>query len=73
MCATNPKIDNLMKKRTFKEVLEPVHYIVKPQCIDYAVESCSFPFAFELCKHESSAHKLPEIYLKHAMYLEDEG
>lgn len=43
------------------------------QCIDYAVESCSFPFAFELCKHESSAHKLPEIYLKHAMYLEDEG
>ena len=33
----------------------------------------AFPYAFELCKHQSMGHKLGEIYLKHAMSLEDEG
>ena len=31
----------------------------------------SFDFAFELARL-ASKHKVPEIHLKHAMYLEDE-
>lgn len=40
--------------------------------IDYAAENCAFEFAFELSK-SAMKNKLPEIHLKHAMYLEDEG
>ncbi|WAR22903.1 IF172-like protein [Mya arenaria] len=40
--------------------------------IDYAAENCAFDFAFELAKI-AMKEKLPEIHLKHAMYLEDEG
>ena len=32
----------------------------------------AFEFAFELCK-ASMHHKQPELYLKYAMFLEDEG
>ena len=32
----------------------------------------AFEFAFDLAK-TSQKNKLPEIHLKHAMYLEDEG
>ncbi|XP_015905887.1 intraflagellar transport protein 172 homolog [Parasteatoda tepidariorum] len=39
--------------------------------IDYATENCAFDFAFELSK-TSMKHKLPDIHLKFAMFLEDE-
>ncbi|XP_042189213.1 intraflagellar transport protein 172 homolog [Callorhinchus milii] len=40
--------------------------------IDYAADNCSFEFAFELARL-SMKHKIPDIHLKHAMFLEDEG
>uniref|UniRef100_A0AAY4EKD8 Intraflagellar transport protein 172 homolog n=1 Tax=Denticeps clupeoides TaxID=299321 RepID=A0AAY4EKD8_9TELE len=40
--------------------------------IDFAADNCSFDFAFELAR-ASMKHKVPEIHLKHAMFLEDEG
>ncbi|XP_078397553.1 intraflagellar transport protein 172 homolog isoform X1 [Cetorhinus maximus] len=40
--------------------------------IDYAADNCSFDFAFELSRL-SMKNKIPDIHLKHAMYLEDEG
>ncbi|CAL8315982.1 unnamed protein product [Lota lota] len=40
--------------------------------IDFASDNCSFDFAFELARL-ASKQKIPEIHLKHAMYLEDEG
>ncbi|OWF38575.1 intraflagellar transport protein 172 homolog [Mizuhopecten yessoensis] len=40
--------------------------------IDYAAENCAFDFAFELARL-ANKNKLPDIHLKHAMYLEDEG
>lgn len=42
------------------------------QAIDYACESGSFAFAFELAKASCKA-KITEVHVKHAMYLEDEG
>ena len=41
-------------------------------CIEYAVDTTSFDFAFELAKNLSE-DKVSEIHLKHAMYMEDEG
>jgi intraflagellar transport protein 172 len=44
------------------------------QAIDYAMESGAFPHAFELTRCSPALkHKLPEVHLKFAMYLEDEG
>ncbi|XP_030200601.1 intraflagellar transport protein 172 homolog [Gadus morhua] len=40
--------------------------------IDFASDNCSFDFAFELARL-ANKQKVPEIHLKHAMYLEDEG
>ncbi|KAJ3607079.1 hypothetical protein NHX12_026594 [Muraenolepis orangiensis] len=40
--------------------------------IDFASNNCSFDFAFELARL-ASKQKLPEVHLKHAMYLEDES
>uniref|UniRef100_UPI003AACFFE7 intraflagellar transport protein 172 homolog isoform X1 n=1 Tax=Centroberyx gerrardi TaxID=166262 RepID=UPI003AACFFE7 len=40
--------------------------------IDFASDNCVFDFAFELARL-SSKQKIPEIHLKHAMYMEDEG
>ncbi|GFY01521.1 intraflagellar transport protein 172 homolog [Trichonephila clavipes] len=40
--------------------------------IDYAAENCAFDFAFELAR-TAMKHKLPDIHLKYAMFLEDEG
>ncbi|KAM9496806.1 intraflagellar transport protein 172 homolog [Clarias gariepinus] len=40
--------------------------------IDFAAENRSFDFAFELARL-SSKQKIPEIHLKNAMFLEDEG
>lgn len=40
--------------------------------IDYAAENCAFDFAFELAR-TAMKHKMPDIHLKHAMFLEDEG
>lgn len=40
--------------------------------IDYAMDSCAFPHAFDIAR-ACAQHKLPEIHLKYAMYLEDEG
>ncbi|XP_029847708.3 intraflagellar transport protein 172 homolog [Ixodes scapularis] len=40
--------------------------------IDYAAESCAFDFAFELAQ-ASAKHKLADVHLKYAMFLEDEG
>lgn len=40
--------------------------------IEYASENCAFDFAFELARL-ANKNKLPEICLKHAMFLEDEG
>ncbi|KAJ9515621.1 hypothetical protein QJQ45_021684, partial [Haematococcus lacustris] len=40
--------------------------------IDYAVESGAFPQAFDLARAGAKT-KLPEVHLKYAMYLEDEG
>uniref|UniRef100_A0A8C4PL37 Intraflagellar transport 172 n=1 Tax=Equus asinus TaxID=9793 RepID=A0A8C4PL37_EQUAS len=40
--------------------------------IDHAADNCSFEFAFELSRL-ALKHKTPEIHLRFAMYLEDEG
>ncbi|XP_063770977.1 intraflagellar transport protein 172 homolog isoform X3 [Pseudophryne corroboree] len=40
--------------------------------IDHAAENCTFDFAFELAR-QAMKEKLPEIHLKYAMFLEDEG
>ncbi|MBN3302921.1 IF172 protein, partial [Amia calva] len=40
--------------------------------IDFAAENCSFDFAFELARL-AMKHKIPDIHLKSAMFLEDEG
>ena len=42
------------------------------QAIDYATESGAFEHAFALAQN-SKKEKLPEVHLKYAMYLEDEG
>lgn len=42
------------------------------EAIDYAAEQCAFDFAFDLA-HIGMKNKLPDIYYKQAMYLEDEG
>ena len=42
------------------------------QAIDYATESGAFEHAFALSL-ASKKEKLPEVHLKYAMYLEDEG
>jgi len=42
------------------------------QAIDYATESGAFDQAFHLAR-SSKKEKLPDVHLKHAMYLEDEG
>ena len=42
------------------------------QAIDYATESGAFEHAFALA-NASRKDKLPEVHLKYAMYLEDEG
>ena len=43
-----------------------------PQAIDYATESGAFAQAFELTR-AGAKQKLPEVHLKYAMFLEDEG
>ncbi|XP_054716571.1 intraflagellar transport protein 172 homolog [Uloborus diversus] len=40
--------------------------------IDYAAENCAFDFAFELAR-TAMKHKMPDIHLKYAMFLEDNG
>lgn len=40
--------------------------------IEYAVEAAAFKHAFEFAQFGAQA-KIPEIHLKYAMYLEDEG
>ncbi|KAL4649200.1 hypothetical protein GN956_G7681 [Arapaima gigas] len=40
--------------------------------IDFAADSCSFDFAFDLARL-SMKDRIPYVHLKHAMYLEDEG
>ncbi|XP_047600745.1 intraflagellar transport protein 172 homolog isoform X10 [Lutra lutra] len=40
--------------------------------VDHAADNCSFEFAFELSRL-ALKHKTPEIHLRYAMYLEDEG
>ncbi|KAH9371347.1 hypothetical protein HPB48_007918 [Haemaphysalis longicornis] len=40
--------------------------------VDYAAENCAFDFAFELAQ-AAAKHKLPDIHLKYAIFLEDEG
>lgn len=40
--------------------------------IDYATENCAFDFAFEIARI-AMKDKLPDIHLKYAMFLEDEG
>ncbi|EFJ49307.1 intraflagellar protein IFT172 [Volvox carteri f. nagariensis] len=42
------------------------------QAIEYAVESGAFAQAFEMTR-AGAKHKLPEVHLKYAMFLEDEG
>lgn len=42
------------------------------QAIDYAADSGAFAHAFDLAT-ASAKHKLPELHLKFAMFLEDEG
>eukprot|EP00052_Salpingoeca_macrocollata_P025012 m.226452 g.226452 ORF g.226452 m.226452 type:complete len:1747 (+) comp22359_c0_seq2:150-5390(+) len=42
------------------------------QAVDIACESGSFDFAFELARSAAKS-KLPDVYLRHAMHLEDEG
>jgi len=50
-----------------------MHTHIKCTVAYYNVIDCSaFEFAFELAKI-AMKDKLPEIHLKHAMYLEDEG
>ena len=50
-------------------------YLVKHDlvdaAIDHAAETGAFELAFDLCKH-SMPKKLPEVYLKHALFLEDD-
>uniref|UniRef100_A0A2K5WX28 Intraflagellar transport 172 n=1 Tax=Macaca fascicularis TaxID=9541 RepID=A0A2K5WX28_MACFA len=40
--------------------------------VDHAADNCSFEFAFELSRL-ALKHKTPEVHLKYAMFLEDEG
>ncbi|XP_071116630.1 intraflagellar transport protein 172 homolog isoform X1 [Haliotis cracherodii] len=40
--------------------------------IDYATENCAFEFAFDLGR-VAMKNKLPDVHLKYAMFLEDEG
>ncbi|KAI1897568.1 hypothetical protein AGOR_G00084610 [Albula goreensis] len=40
--------------------------------IDFAADNCSFDFAFDLARL-SMKNKIPDIHLKNAMFLEDEG
>ncbi|CAH1772611.1 unnamed protein product [Owenia fusiformis] len=40
--------------------------------IDYASENCAFDFAFELSR-TAMKNKMPDIHLKYAMFLEDDG
>ena len=40
--------------------------------VDYAAENCAFDFAFDLAK-TAMKNKMPDIHLKYAMFLEDEG
>ncbi|XP_067120573.1 intraflagellar transport protein 172 homolog [Centruroides vittatus] len=40
--------------------------------IEYASENCAFEFAFDLAR-TAMKHKLPDIHLRYAMFLEDEG
>ncbi|XP_078486595.1 intraflagellar transport protein 172 homolog [Ciona intestinalis] len=40
--------------------------------IDYAADNCAFDFAFELVR-AGMQDKAPDLHLKHAMFLEDEG
>ena len=42
------------------------------QAIDYAIDSGAFDHAFQLAR-SSLRSKLPDVHLKHALYLEDEG
>eukprot|EP01137_Pigoraptor_chileana_P037243 Opistho-2@34026 len=42
------------------------------QAIDYAADNGAFDFAFDLCRSAMKS-RLPDIHLKHAMFLEDEG
>jgi len=42
------------------------------QAVDYAIDSGAFDHAFQLAR-SSLKKKLPEVYLKHALFLEDEG
>ncbi|CAM6098614.1 unnamed protein product [Calypogeia fissa] len=42
------------------------------QAIEYATDAGAFEHAFDLCR-TSLKHKLPEVQLKYAMFLEDEG
>ncbi|KAL2652215.1 hypothetical protein R1flu_020343 [Riccia fluitans] len=42
------------------------------QAIEYATEAGAFEHAFDLCR-SSLKYKLPEVQLKYAMFLEDEG
>ncbi|XP_024531630.1 intraflagellar transport protein 172 [Selaginella moellendorffii] len=42
------------------------------QALDYALDSCAFDHAFDLCR-SSIKSKLPEVHLRFAMSLEDEG
>jgi len=42
------------------------------QAIDYAIESSSFEHGFVFAR-AGAKHKLPEVHLKYAMFLEDEG
>lgn len=41
--------------------------------VDFAIEIRQFRRAEEICRSSGLKKKLPEVYLKHAMYLEDEG
>ncbi|KAM6965091.1 intraflagellar transport protein 172 homolog [Aplochiton taeniatus] len=40
--------------------------------LDYATDNCSFDFAFELARL-SAKDRVPDIHLKYAMFLEDDG
>ena len=41
-------------------------------CLSLIIPFSAFDFAFELCTI-AMKEKLPDVHLKHAMYLEDEG
>ena len=49
-----------------------VKFNLLKEAIDYAAENCAFEFAFDLAK-TAMKEKMPDIHLKYAMYLEDEG